>query len=51
MAEVGTGNGAWRLSGRHLRENGMLLALVAIVVFFTVILALQPQPVEFPVSR
>jgi putative multiple sugar transport system permease protein len=33
--------------GGHLRENGMLLALVAIVVFFTVILAVQPQPVSF----
>lgn len=33
--------------GGHLRENGMLVALVAIVVLFTVLLRLQPQPVNF----
>ena len=33
--------------GGHLRENGMLVALVAIVVLFTVLLQLQPQPVSF----
>ncbi|MFZ1469943.1 MAG: multiple monosaccharide ABC transporter permease [Paracoccaceae bacterium] len=33
--------------GGHLRENGMLLALVAIVVFFTAMLAFQPQPMNF----
>ncbi len=43
MAEKGIGAHL----GGHLRENGMLLALVAIVVFFTVLLALQPQPVSF----
>lgn len=44
MAE-GKGMGAHL--GGHLRENGMLVALVAIVAFFTVVLALQPQPVSF----
>ncbi|MEZ5797329.1 MAG: multiple monosaccharide ABC transporter permease [Paracoccaceae bacterium] len=43
----GTGRGIGAHLGGHLRENGMLVALVAIVVFFTVILALQPQPVNF----
>ena len=33
--------------GGHLRENGMLVALVAIVVLFSVLLQLQPQPVSF----
>ncbi|MBE2275306.1 MAG: sugar ABC transporter permease [Rhodobacteraceae bacterium] len=33
--------------GGHLRENGMLVALVAIVAFFTVLLQFQPQPVNF----
>jgi putative multiple sugar transport system permease protein len=33
--------------GGHLRENGMLLALLAIVVFFTVLLQMQPRPVNF----
>ena len=33
--------------GGHLRENGMLVALVAIVVLFTVLLQFQPQPVSF----
>ncbi len=33
--------------GGHLRENGMLVALVAIVALFTVLLQLQPQPVSF----
>lgn len=33
--------------GGHLRENGMLVALVAIVAFFTVILQFQAQPVNF----
>lgn len=33
--------------GGHLRENGMLVALVAIVLLFTVLLRLQPQPVNF----
>ena len=45
MAEGKHGIGAHL--GGHLRENGMLVALVAIVAFFTVILALQPQPVSF----
>jgi putative multiple sugar transport system permease protein len=33
--------------GGHLRENGMLVALIAIVVFFTVLLRFQPQPINF----
>jgi len=33
--------------GGHLRDNGMLVALVAIVVFFSVILQMQPQPINF----
>lgn len=33
--------------GGHLRENGMLVALIVIVVFFTAILQFQPQPVNF----
>jgi putative multiple sugar transport system permease protein len=33
--------------GGHLRENGMLVALVAIVALFTVLLQLQAQPVNF----
>jgi putative multiple sugar transport system permease protein len=33
--------------GGHLRENGMLVALVAIVALFSVLLQLQPQPVNF----
>lgn len=33
--------------GVHLRENGMLVALIAIVVFFTVLLRFQPQPINF----
>ena len=33
--------------GGHLRENGMLVALVAIVVLFSVLLQFQPQPVSF----
>lgn len=41
------GKGIGAHLGGHLRENGMLVALVAIVAFFTVMLALQPQPVSF----
>ncbi len=33
--------------GGHLRENGMLLALLAIVAFFTILLQLRDQPVNF----
>ncbi len=34
--------------GRHLRENGMLMALVAIVTFFTVVLQIVPdKPIDF----
>ncbi|GAB1478550.1 sugar ABC transporter permease GguB [Paracoccaceae bacterium] len=33
--------------GGHLRENGMLVALVAIVALFSVLLQFQPQPVSF----
>ncbi len=33
--------------GSHLRENGMLVALVAIVALFSILLQLQPQPVNF----
>ena len=33
--------------GGHLRDNGMLVALVGIVVFFSVILQMQPQPINF----
>ncbi|WP_112313137.1 multiple monosaccharide ABC transporter permease [Pseudogemmobacter bohemicus] len=33
--------------GGHLRENGMLLALLAIVAFFTILLQLREQPVNF----
>ncbi len=33
--------------GGHLRENGMLLALLAIVAFFTVLLQMQERPVNF----
>lgn len=33
--------------GGHLRENGMLVALIAIVVFFTILLRFQPQPINF----
>ncbi|SUB02186.1 Xylose transport system permease protein xylH [Pannonibacter phragmitetus] len=35
------------LLGGHLRENGMLMALVAIVAFFTIVLQLRDQPVNF----
>ena len=44
---MATGKGIGAHLGGHLRENGMLLALVAIVVFFTAMLALQPQPMNF----
>lgn len=33
--------------GGHLRENGMLVALVAIVALFSILLQVQPQPVNF----
>lgn len=33
--------------GGHLRDNGMLVALVAIVVFFSVILQMQDKPINF----
>ena len=34
--------------GGHLRESGMLLALVAIVVFFTLVLRfVPPSPIDF----
>ncbi|MBL4926710.1 multiple monosaccharide ABC transporter permease [Fuscibacter oryzae] len=33
--------------GSHLRENGMLVALVAIVALFSILLQVQPQPVNF----
>ena len=34
--------------GAHLRESGMLMALVAIVVFFTVVLkVVPPNPIDF----
>jgi putative multiple sugar transport system permease protein len=33
--------------GSHLRENGMLVALVAIVALFSILLQMQPQPVNF----
>ncbi len=33
--------------GGHLRENGMLVALITIVVLFSLILSFQAQPVNF----
>ncbi len=33
--------------GGHLRQNGMLVALVAIVVFFSVVLQMQERPINF----
>lgn len=41
MAATKEGKGTGAILGGHLRENGMLLALVAIVVFFTVMLKMD----------
>lgn len=46
-AERGSGLSLGAHLGGHLRENGMLVALVAIVAFFTILLQFQPQPVNF----
>ncbi|NPD16379.1 sugar ABC transporter permease [Xinfangfangia sp. D13-10-4-6] len=40
-------NGMRTHLGGHLRENGMLLALLAIVAFFAVLLQMQDRPVNF----
>ena len=45
---AGGGKGIGAHLGGHLRENGMLIALVAIVLFFYVVLQTVPQnPVDF----
>lgn len=47
MSGTGQGSDLRARLGGHLRENGMLVALVAIVVLFSVILQMQERPINF----